>query len=117
MGEGNQEVKQMLGGVKTMKLGDGKEYSLGQFSVIDLVYFEEKFGTADVLFNNKKPFTVILHVLYCMLKKFKPEMKFEDLDVLLPFTFVNTHPEIIEYVTLQLTGQKIESNPQVPVKK
>jgi hypothetical protein len=111
----NQEVKKMIGSSVEMELGDGLKYRLGQFTVTDLVYFEEKFGTADVLFNNKKPFTIILHVLYCILKKHKPELKFEDLDTLLPFSFVNAHPEIIEYVTQQLTGQKTdkaEKNPQ-----
>lgn len=99
-----KQVSQMLGQELEMQLGDGKVYKLGQFGILDLMYFEEKFGSLDILFNNKKPFTVIVHILYCILKKNYPDLKLEDLDKLVPFDFLNRHPEIIEFVTQQIAG-------------
>ncbi len=99
-----KQVSQMLGQELEMQLADGKTYKLGQFGILDLVYFEERFGSLDILFNAKKPFTVIVHILYCILKKNYPDLKLEDLDKLIPFDFLNKHPEIIEFVTQQIAG-------------
>lgn len=100
----NQSVSQMLGKKVELTLGDGKKYKLGQFSILDLAYFEEKFGSTEILFDNKKQFTVILNILYCILKKNHPEIKYEDLGDLLPFSFLQEHPEIVELITKQVSG-------------
>jgi hypothetical protein len=106
------KINTALGNPVEVVLGDGKTYKLGQFGIIDLAYFEDKFGTIDVLFSQHKKFTVLLNVLYCVLRKNHPNIKFEDLDALLPFEFINSHPEIFEIVTKRVMGmgsQKEES--------
>jgi hypothetical protein len=98
------KINTILGNNIEVVLGDGKTYKLGQFDIIDLAYFEDKFGTIDVLFSQQKKFTVLLNVLYCVLRKNHPNIKFEDLDTLLPFAFINEHPEIFEIVTKRVMG-------------
>ena len=100
----NQSVGQMLGKNIDVVLGDGKTYKLGQLSILDLVYLEEKFGSIDILFDKQKQFTSIVHILYCILKKNYPDLKLEDLGALLPFSYLNEHPEIMEVIVKQIGG-------------
>jgi len=118
MGE-EKEISQMLGSSFEITLKDGKKYKLGQLTVSDLVYFEEKFGSIDVLFtgSTKKPFTVILNVLYRLLLKNQPELQFEDLDKILPVNFLTSSPELLNYIISQLGGSiKEGSDPKNPLK-
>jgi hypothetical protein len=114
--EEKKEVSQMLGKTVGITLADGKDYKLGQMGILDLVYFEEKFGTINVLFTNDKPFSVLVHILFCLLKQNHPNIKFEDLNNLLSFQFINKHPEIIKIIQEQLVGALEEkTNPPQPV--
>ena len=114
-----KEISQMLAKDVVVTLADGHDYTLSQLGILDLAYFEEKFGTINVLFNNDKPFTVIMHILYCLLKKHQPLLTIEDLNRLVTFAFINEHPEIIEIITKQLGGQaqKKQENPPSPAEK
>lgn len=115
---GEEKISQMLGQDIEVQLGDGKNYKLGQLSILDLMYFEEKFGSINILYSSEKQFTVILHILYCVLRKNHPNLKFEDLDKLLPIKFLNEHPEIVEIITKQVMGslnqETKDSNPPQP---
>jgi len=114
-----KEISQMLAKDVVVTLADGHDYTLSQLGILDLAYFEEKFGTINVIFNNDKPFTVIMHILYCLLKKHQPLLTIEDLNRLVTFAFINEHPEIIEIITKQLGGQaqKKQENPPSPAEK
>lgn len=112
--EEKKEISQLFGQNVEIQLADGKTYKLGTLGVLDLIYFEEKFGSVDVLYKPEKQFTIIMHVLYCVLKKNHPDLRFEDLDTLLPFYFLNQHPEIIETISSRITGGIKQENPPKP---
>jgi len=112
--EEKKEISQMLGKSVELTLADGKTYKLGQMGILDLAYIEEKFGTINVLFSNDKPLSVISHILFCLMRRNHPNVKFEDLNDLLSLGFINKHPEVIKTIQDQLIGEITESNPPKP---
>ena len=106
----------MNNNIKTEKitLGDGKEYTIGEFNVGDFVQIEEKYGSLQL---DSKKMGPMMFWFWLAIKKCHKDMTLEKLYELMPASFVNKGITDIFAVMSKLNGWTSEEskNDQSPV--
>ena len=102
--------------MKTEKivLGDGKEYTIGEFNVGDFVQIEEKYGSLTLDQTKMGP---MLFWFWLAIKKCHKDMTLEQLYELMPASFVTKGISNVFTVMAKLNGWNAEEskNDQSPV--
>ena len=99
--------------MKTEKitLGDGKEYSIGEFDVGDFIQIEEKYGNLQLDSTKMGP---MIFWFWLAIKKCSKDMTIEKLYELMPASFMANGMVKIFAVMSKLNGWSTEEAKNVP---
>ena len=100
-----------------IKLGDGKEYTIGEFNVGDFITIEEKYGNLKIDSSKVGP---VIYWLWLAIKKMNKDITLEKLYELIPASFISSNGITIIFDALsKLNGwdNSDSKNSQSPVEK